>query len=59
MTIPSDELTFDNEVERYQRCHVTEWGATSTLSRRGGFSYTSDIRRRNEQRTDWQNGRDG
>jgi hypothetical protein len=31
ITIPTNELTFDNVVERYQRCHATEWGATPTL----------------------------
>jgi hypothetical protein len=25
-TIPTDELTFDNVVEIYQRCNATEWG---------------------------------
>ena len=30
-TIPADELTFDNVVERYQRCNATEWGQVVTL----------------------------
>jgi len=30
-TIPVNELTFENVVERYQRCNATEWGQVVTL----------------------------
>jgi len=30
-TIPVNELTFDNVVERYERCNATEWGQVVTL----------------------------
>ena len=30
-TIHANELTFDNVVERYQRCNATEWGQVVTL----------------------------
>jgi hypothetical protein len=30
MSFPAGELTFDNVVERYERCHTTEWGAAPT-----------------------------
>jgi len=31
ITIPVNELTFDNVVERYQRCNATEWGQVVML----------------------------
>ena len=30
-TIPVNELTFDNVVERYEHCNGTEWGQLVTL----------------------------
>jgi len=30
-TIPANELTFDNVVERYQRCNAIEWGQVVML----------------------------
>jgi hypothetical protein len=30
MSFPAVELTFDNIIERYKRCHTTEWCAAPT-----------------------------